>query len=108
MEKNNWYQVKDNCKSITQFNAIRFCELMKTEPLTAISDDFIVQLFSIPIHIKHPEKLHDLLYDNYKIQIPVLNHEGKFYLRYSIQGFNEQSDLDRLFNVLNDLRPEIS
>jgi isopenicillin-N epimerase len=107
MEQFNWKKVNEESKNITQHNANRFCVLMGTEPLTCISDDFIAQLFSIPINIKYPEKLHDLLYENYKIQIPVLNHEGKSYLRYSIQGFNEQSDMDQLYDALNELKPEL-
>ncbi len=107
MEANDWQKVSNDCKKITQLNAVRFCELMNTEPLTAISDDFIAQLFCIPIHIKHPEQLYDLLYNQYRIQIPILNHEGNSYLRYSIQGFNDQSDLDRLFDVLHEISDEL-
>lgn len=106
MEKFDWKKVSEDSKRLTQYNAIRFCELFGTEPLTAISDDFIGQLFSIPIKIKHPDKLHDTLYDTYRIQVPVLNHEGNSYLRYSIQGFNEQADLNQLYNALLELGPE--
>jgi isopenicillin-N epimerase len=106
MDKFNWKKVNEESKALTKNNAIRFCELFGTEPLTAISDDFIGQLFSIPIKIKHPEKLHDILYDTYRIQVPVLNHEGNFYLRYSIQGFNELADLNKLYNALVELGPE--
>jgi isopenicillin-N epimerase len=106
MNQYNWEKVSKDCKMLTQHNANRFCKLMGTEPLTAISDDFIGQLFSIPIKIKHPEKLHDTLYETFRIQVPVLNHEGNSYLRYSIQGFNEQSDLDQLYHALTELGPD--
>jgi isopenicillin-N epimerase len=106
MNQYNWEKVSKDCKMLTQHNANRFCKLMGTEPLTAISDDFIGQLFSIPIKIKHPEKLHDTLYETFRIQVPVLNHEGNSYLRYSIQGFNEQSDLDQLYHALAELGPD--
>jgi isopenicillin-N epimerase len=106
MNQYNWEKVSKDCKMLTQHNANRFCKLMGTEPLTAISDDFIGQLFSIPIKIKHPEKLHDTLYETFRIQVPVLNHEGNSYLRYSIQGFNEQSDLDKLYHALAELGPD--
>ena len=76
---------------------------MGTQPLTAISDDFIAQLFSIQINIQNPEKLHDILYNEYRIQVPVLIHEGNSYLRYSIQGFNDQNDLNHLYNALVEL-----
>jgi isopenicillin-N epimerase len=106
MKQYHWEKVSMDCKQLTQRNASRFCELMGTEPLTAISDDFIGQLFSIPIKIKFPEKLHDILYETFRVQVPVLNHEGNSYLRYSIQGFNKQSDLDQLYNALSELGPD--
>ncbi len=99
----NWKKVSEDSRHLTQSNANRFCELMGTQPLTAISDDFIAQLFSIPIKIQNPEKLHDILYYEYRIQVPVLNHEGNSYLRYSIQGFNDQNDLNQLYDALVEL-----
>jgi isopenicillin-N epimerase len=99
----NWKKVSEDSRHLTQSNANRFCELMGTQPLTAISDDFIEQLFSIPINIQNPEKLHDILYNEYRIQVPVLIHEGNSYLRYSIQGFNDQNDLNHLYNALVEL-----
>jgi isopenicillin-N epimerase len=103
MEKNNWTAVANECRTLTQLNAKRFCDLMGTRALSTISNDFIAQLFSIPINIDSPDKLHNTLYQDFKIQIPVLAHEGNFYLRYSIQGFNNQQDLDKLYSALVDL-----
>jgi isopenicillin-N epimerase len=76
---------------------------MHTKANSPINDDFIAQLFSIPINIPSPEKLHDHLYHNYQIQVPVPSHEGQFYLRYSIQGFNDQADLDKLYHAMEQI-----
>jgi isopenicillin-N epimerase len=40
------------------------------------------------------------LYEEFKIEVPVMMHNGQAYLRYSIQAFNTQADLDRLYEVL--------
>jgi isopenicillin-N epimerase len=104
MERFNWTTVSNNCRTLTQSNAERFCDLMGTKALSTISNDFIGQLFSIPLKISSPEKLHDILYQQYQIQVPVLAHEEKFYLRYSIQGFNNQQDLDKLYSALVSLK----
>jgi isopenicillin-N epimerase len=103
MERFNWTTVANNCRTLTQSNAERFCDLMGTKALSTISNDFIGQLFSIPLKISSPEKLHDILYQQYQIQVPVLSHEENFYLRYSIQGFNNQQDLDKLYSALDEL-----
>lgn len=102
MQENNWDAVNKECRMITQKNAERFCTLLNAEPLCPVSDDFIAQIYSIPIKTKEPEKLKDVLYEKYKIQIPVMVHEDKIYLRYSIQAFNSNEDLDKLFDALKD------
>ena len=103
MSVNNWNEVKKECRTITQNNAERFCNLLNATPLCPVSDDFIAQLYSIPLKINAPEKLHDLLYEKYKIQVPVMPHEGKYYLRYSIQAFNSTEDLDKLYRALKEI-----
>jgi isopenicillin-N epimerase len=62
-----------------------------------------VQLYSTPIKTAEPEKLKSLLYNQYKIEIPVMRHADKVYLRYSIQAFNTQQDLDVLASALKDI-----
>jgi isopenicillin-N epimerase len=104
MERFSWKELSHKCKIITQQNANRFCDLMGTKAISPINDDFIGQLFSIPINITAPEKLHDILYNEYRIQIPIPIHEGNFYLRYSIQAFNSQEDLDKLYAAIINLK----
>ncbi len=103
MEENNWPLVSKACRTLTQQNALRFCNLLHAVPLSPITDDFIAQLYSIPIQTEAPQKLHDLLYEKYKIQVPVMVHEGQCYLRYSIQGFNDEGDLDKLYQALVEI-----
>ncbi len=103
MEENNWSTVNRECQHITQKNAERFCTLVNAIPLCPVTDDFILQLYSIPITTNTPEKLYNLLYEKYKIQVPVMLHEDKTYLRYSIQAFNSNEDLDKLYEALKEI-----
>jgi isopenicillin-N epimerase len=108
MQQHNWPQVAANCRQLVKDNANRFFELLGAKPLAPISDDFILQLLSIEIKTGEPEKLHHLLFDEYKIQIPVMPHGDKVYLRYSINAFNDQQDLDKLYNVLEKIKKHTS
>ncbi|HEY5463016.1 MAG TPA: aminotransferase class V-fold PLP-dependent enzyme [Hanamia sp.] len=103
MKENDWDTVRDKCKTITQNNAERFCTLLNADPLCPVTDDFIAQLYSIQLKINEPEKLHDLLYEKYKIQVPVMPYGNKFYLRYSINAFNSDEDLDKLYSALKEI-----
>jgi len=103
MNQYNWKEVSEKCKKLVRDNALRFCELAGSQPLCPISDEFLGQLFSIPINTKEPEKLQRHLFEHYKIEIPVMRHGDKVYLRYSINAFNSQHDLDVLYNAISEL-----
>jgi len=103
MEQHDWPAVRVHCRTLVQDNAARFCSLLKTEPLAPVNDDFIAQLYSIRISVQEPEKLHRLLYERYNIQVPVMQHEDQCYMRYSIQAFNTQEDLDKLYIALQGI-----
>jgi len=104
MEAHNWQQVAADCRKLVQENAAAFCELLGSEPLAPVHDDFILQLFSAEIKAPEPEKLYRHFFDNYKIEIPVMRHGDKVYLRYSINAFNSQQDLDNLFEAIKDIK----
>ena len=42
------------------------------------------------------EELKRRLYDEYLVEAPVLELEGKKYLRASLQGYNDLGDVERL------------
>jgi isopenicillin-N epimerase len=108
MNDNNWDKVSAVCRKLTQANAAAFCKLLQATPLAPVNDDFILQLYSSEIKTTQPEKLHDHLFEKYAIQVPVMRQGDKVYLRYSIQAFNTQADLDKLFDAVNDIRKTTS
>jgi isopenicillin-N epimerase len=85
-------------------NGPRFCELAESEPLAPLTDTFYGQLFSIPINVENPVEFQKILFREYKIEIPVAVQNGNSYLRYSIQAFNTQNELDYLYQALIDLK----
>ena len=103
MREHNWEQVAADCRKLVQGNALRFCELLQTQPLAPVDGRFIAQLFSIPVTTAQPEQLQRLLFEKYRIEIPVMRHGEKTYLRYSINAFNSQQDLDKLYHALEQI-----
>lgn len=108
MKENNWENVSSMYQQMTRQNAPELCAMLNTRPIAPVSDDFIVRLYSAPVKTKDPEKLHGHLYEKYKIQIPVMHQNDKFYLRYSLSAFNTQSDLDKLFDVIKEIKTTTS
>jgi isopenicillin-N epimerase len=106
MKENNWDAVSKECRAITQNNSERFCTLLNATPLCPVTDDFVAQLYSINLKTNAPGKLHDLLYEKYKIDVPVMFHGDQIYLRYSVQAFNSNEDLDKLYAALQEIITE--
>ena len=106
MEEHNWWSVAVACRKLTQSNYQRFCDLMEAAPLAPITDEFFGQLASIPIKTNDPIALKNCLFQEHQIEIPVMPHGDAVYLRYSINAFNDQSDLDKLYDVLVKLKKE--
>ena len=103
MKKYDWENIASGCRKMVLVNAEKFCKLLHSQPLTPINEDFLVQMFSIPIMANEPEKLQRHLFEKYNIEIPVMKQDDKVYIRFSIQAFNTQKDLDILYNALMDI-----
>lgn len=103
LQENNWKAVAEKCKQIVLDNYQRFCDLLNTKPICPITDEFLGQMASIPIKTDKPNELKEVLYDKYYIQIPVMPLNENIYLRYSINAYNSQEDLDKLYEVLQEI-----
>jgi isopenicillin-N epimerase len=104
MQENNWWQVSASCQQLVQDNAEALCTIVGSTPIAPINNDFILQLYSAAIKTSKPLELKKHLYEKYALQIPVMPHADKVYLRYSIQAFNSQADLDKLFDAIKNIK----
>ncbi len=103
LEEHEWPKRSAECRELAHKNYLRFCDLMGSKPLCPITDEFLGQMCSIPVKTKEPEKLKQLLFEKYRIEIPVMQQDGHIFIRYSIQVFNTQQDLDHLFSSLTEI-----
>jgi isopenicillin-N epimerase len=103
LKEHNWPIVAAQCRALVQKNVARFCELLGSSPLCPVNDEFLGQLVSIPVKTNEPEKLQRLLFESYNIEIPLMRHEEHVFIRYSINAFNSQEDLDQLYKALQEI-----
>lgn len=103
LEQNNWNKKAAEAKELVLKNYPRFCKLVNSEPIAPQTTVFFGQMASVPIRTSKPQELKDLLYEKYKIQIPVMELNDSVYLRYSINAYNSQADLDKLYCALKDI-----
>ncbi|HEY0039587.1 MAG TPA: aminotransferase class V-fold PLP-dependent enzyme [Flavisolibacter sp.] len=103
MQEHNWEAVSTHFRGMTQDNAATICQLLNAKPIAPVNDDFILQMYSAEVKTKEPEKLHDHFFNEYRIQVPVMRQNNKVYLRYSLNAFNSQQDLDKLFDAIKKI-----
>jgi len=103
LQKHKWQEKSAEAKELVLKNYPRFCALLGSQPLAPLSTAFIGQMASVPIRTTKSQELKDLIYDKYKIQVPIMLLNDNVYLRYSMNAYNSQADLDVLFNALQDI-----
>lgn len=108
MKEHHWPAVSARCRQLVKDNAAAFCSLFNSTPLAPLTDDFFGQMLSCEVRTAAPEKLHDHLFETYRVEIPVMRHEGKTYMRYSLNAFNDQEDMDTLFAAIQDIKKKTS
>ena len=104
MKWNDWWGVAEDCRKLVHSWLPRLCDLVGSKPLAPVTDEFIGQLGSIPVRCENPLELKNILYSEYKIEIPVMVQNGQVYVRFSINAFNSEEDLIRLERALTDLK----
>jgi isopenicillin-N epimerase len=103
MEKNNWKVMKEKCRSlVTQFAPL-MADALGTYQLSNYDEGY-GQLCSTPILCDDPIQLQRRLYEEFKIEIPVMRHGSNNFIRFSIQAFNSPDDLNYLLDSLNKLK----
>ncbi len=106
--ENDWENKMELCKSKTLEYADWLFETLKTAPLAPLNRSFFGQMCSAKIRTKEPEKLQRLLFEKYRIEIPVMRHGSDCYIRFSVQAFTKESDLIALVDALNSIKSETS
>ena len=105
---NNWWDVSKRCKQLILDNYEDLCDIAGTKPITAVNSDFLGQICSIPVPISDANELKSLLYEKYKIEIPVFQWKDQIFMRLSAQAYVEQEDIDYLKKALIESRSTIN
>ena len=104
MQQYDWTKVAECCHELALEYANAFHACLGTNPISPLNKEWIGQMVSVPIHTNEPEKLQRLLFEEYKIEVPLMRQGTDVYLRYSIQAFNTRKNLDYLLETLKKLK----
>jgi isopenicillin-N epimerase len=108
MREQDWDQVRLECHELLRDAIERICGLTGLQPLYPLDSDFYSQMGIAPLPACEADVLKRRLYDEYRIEIPVTQWQDKQFVRISVQGYNDQKDVDALIQALSELLPKTS
>jgi isopenicillin-N epimerase len=107
----HWEKVRKDCHRLAGQTRQRINRLTGLEPVcpddaehSEASTSWFGQMFlaRLPEEVDL-EQLKDLLYTKYQIEAPLIDWNQQKFIRVSIQGYNDQDDVDKLVEALNFL-----
>ena len=108
LKDNNWWDVSARCKQMILDNYEDLCDIAGTQPIVPINSEFLGQMCSVPIPISDPLELKSMLYNEYKIEIPVFQWKDQVFLRLSTQAYVDQEDVNFLKKAMKEAKSKIS
>jgi len=102
-QDHGWDNVRKTCHEIVAEAQGRVCEITGLPPLHP-SHEWFAQMTTapLPLEIDIPT-LKKQLYDQYRIEVPLIEWNGHKLIRISIQGYNTGEDVDKLCRALEKL-----
>ena len=101
MDDNDWPNVSRKCREMVIQTRNQLLNYLNISP--PCPNDWLGQMASIPLPFNDAVEIKNALLNKYHIQVPIFTWEGKVYLRYSIQAYNSESDLEKLLSAIKEL-----
>ncbi len=108
MAEHDWAQVQHACHELARYTRRKISELTELEPITPDWSEWYAQMVALPLPSYDAEILKARLYDEFRIEVPIVTWNGRQFVRVSIQGYNTRADIDALMNALAILLPQIA
>jgi isopenicillin-N epimerase len=96
----DWHLVRERCHELARRAAD---ELGLTPVVPGSRHGLYGQMVSLLLPDHAPADLQERLFDQHRIEIPVMDRRGPRLIRASFQGYNDESDLERLKAALATL-----
>ena len=108
MHDHAWEAVRRECHALLRQAIERICELTGLSPLYPLDSDFYSQMGIAPLPSSDLAILKSRLYDEFKIEVPLIQWQARQFVRISVQGYNTSDDLERLLKALTILLPQVA
>ena len=99
----DWPRVRRDCHELVRCARQQVSDLFGLPPLTPDDEQWFAQMSALPLPACDLDMLKRRLYDEHRIEIPVIRWNERCFVRISIQGYNTPADVDHLVAALRML-----
>jgi isopenicillin-N epimerase len=99
--QHDWPSVQARCHAMAVALMHRVAQRTGLPPIAADAD--FAQMVPLAVPHDDAEALRARLFDEHRIEVPVTRHDGRSFVRVSVQGYNDEADLTRLEAALDAL-----
>jgi isopenicillin-N epimerase len=99
-KEHDWDAVRMQCHTLAQYARERITAMTGLSPLSPDSTDWYMQMVTLPLPSCDAAQLKSRLYDEFRIEVPMIVWQDKPFIRISIQAYNMQDDVDQLLQAL--------
>jgi isopenicillin-N epimerase len=108
MADHHWDQVRRECHWLLALAIRLVCELTGLPPPCPLDSHDFIQMGIAPLPAATDlAQLKARLYNDFRVEVPVIEWEGQKFLRISVQAYNDQRDIDLLLTALRHLLPQV-
>ena len=102
LQKNKWKEKSVISKNLISHLAGRLKDILGTESLFK-NKNWIGQMISHPLPMDSPVNLKDMLWNDFKIEVPIFDWGKRNFIRVSAHFYNDQKDMDYLIKALKEI-----
>jgi isopenicillin-N epimerase len=106
--EHDWPRVRAECHELLREARRRIEELTGLPGICPDSLEWYVQMAAFPLPPCDAAVLQRRLYDEFRVEVPVIEWGGREFVRVSVQGYNTAEDVEALVKALARLLPELA
>jgi isopenicillin-N epimerase len=98
--EHDWSRVRAECHELLREARLRIEALTGLPPICPDSPEWYAQMAAFPLPVCDAAALHRRLYEEHRVEVPVVEWNGRRLVRVSMQGYNRLEDVDALVTGL--------
>ena len=103
----DWPRVRGECHELLGEARRRIEELIGLPPICPDATEWYAQMAAFPLPACDTATLQRRLYDEYRVEVPIIEWGGRYLVRMSVQGYNTEDDVEVLTTALAALLREL-